>query len=219
MGLLRFMLSLVAAYFVAVAVLCLVYLMLPPVSAVMLASYLRGDGMQREWVALPRISPSIQRAVIVSEDARFCDHHGIDWKAVDTVVNQAQRQGKLSRGASTITMQVAKNLFLSNDRSVVRKLLEAPIALGIDALWPKRRILEVYLNIAQWGPGIFGIEAAAKRAYGVSAAQLSAEQAAMLAIVLPAPESRNAARPGPAMQGMASTVAARAPKANTRCLR
>ena len=215
---LRLIRNLLVAYFLAVGVLTIAYLFIPPVSTVMMVSWLRGDGMVRDWVSLDRVSTAAIRAVVTSEDARFCAHHGIDWKAVDKVVAQAQRRGTAPRGASTISMQVAKNLFLFNGRSWVRKILEAPIALWIDFAWPKARVLEVYLNIAEWGDGVFGIEAAAQRAFGIRAAQLTRDQAAMLAVVLPDPTGRNARHPGPAMHGMASTVRARMDGAQTRCV-
>lgn len=211
MRILCFIRNLLIAYFLAVGVLTICYLFIPPVSAVMVASALRGDGMERTWVSLRHISPAAIGAVVASEDARFCKHYGIDWVAMRKVVAEAKRRGEPpSKGASTISMQVAKNLFLFNGRSWVRKALEAPIALWIDFAWPKSRVLEVYLNIAEWGEGVFGIEAASQRAFGIPAAQLNSSQAAMLAVVLPDPTGRDARNPGPAMRGMASTVQARA---------
>lgn len=217
----RTLCSLFAAYLLAVAVLTLVFRVVPPVSAVMMASALRGDGMARDWVPLNRMSPNLIRAVLVSEDSRFCTHAGIDWHSVDKAVGEAGRRKKGPRGASTITMQVAKNLFLWNGRSWVRKAIEAPLALWIDLVWPKRRILEVYLNIAQWGDGVFGIEAAARRAYGTSARYITPQQAAQLAVVLPDPESRNAGRPGPGQIMMSAYLQSRLARegANTSCLR
>lgn len=203
--------NLLIAYFLAVGMLTICYLFIPPVSTVMMISWLRGDGMTREWVPLKRVSTPALRAIIASEDGRFCEHYGIDWVAMRKVIAEAERRGRApSKGASTISMQVAKNLFLFNGRSWVRKALEAPIALWIDFAWPKSRVLEVYLNIAEWGDGVFGIEAAAKRAFGVSASQLTSHQAAMLAVVLPDPDGRNARHPGPRMHSMAGTVQVRA---------
>jgi len=210
MAVFRFIRNLLFAYFLAVGVLTIAYLFIPPVSTVMMLSWLRGDGMQREWVALRHVSTPVIRAVLASEDGRFCEHYGIDWVAMRKVMAEAKRRGQPpTKGASTITMQVAKNLFLFNGRNWVRKALEAPIALWIDFAWPKQRILEVYLNIAEWGDGVFGIEAASRRAFGIPASQLNSAQAAMLAVVLPDPAERSAARPGPAMRSMAGTVQAR----------
>lgn len=211
MRLFRLIRNLLVAYFLAVGMLTICYLFIPPVSTVMMISWLRGDGMVREWVPLKRVSTPAIRAVLASEDGRFCEHYGIDWVAMRKVVAEAKRRGRPpSKGASTISMQVAKNLFLFNGRSWVRKGLEAPIALWIDFAWPKSRVLEVYVNIAEWGDGVFGIEAAAQRAFGISAAQLTSHQAAMLAVVLPDPDGRDARRAGPRMHAMASTVQVRA---------
>lgn len=215
----RLITGIVLAYFLAVFILTFVYLLVPPVSTVMMASAVRGDGMHRQWVPLSRVAPVMVRSVIAAEDGQFCNHHGIDWKAVDKVVTQAQRTGRASRGASTITMQVARNLFLLNTRSYVRKALEAPLALWIDWLWPKRRIMEVYLNIAEWGDGVFGIEQASRTAFGIPAASLNAYQASMLTVVLPDPTGRSAARPGSSMRLMASLVERRAGGASSGCTR
>lgn len=218
-ALIHFVAACFTAYLLAVVALSFIYQFIPPATPLMVVSALRGDGMKREWVPLSRIAPSVLRSVIVSEDARFCEHDGIDWKAVDRVVQKAARQGKATAGASTITMQVTKNLFLFNTRSFLRKAVEAPLALWLDAVMPKRRILEIYLNMAEWGEGRFGIEAAARHEFGVGAGQLSAQQAALLVTMLPAPKDRSAANPGPKHAAMAATVAARAPRANTSCLR
>ncbi len=207
----RLIRNLLLAYFLAVGMLTICYLFIPPVSTVMMLSWLRGDGMTREWVPLRRVSTPAIRAVLASEDGRFCEHYGIDWVAMRKVVAEAKRRGEApSKGASTISMQVAKNLFLFNGRNWVRKGLEAPIALWIDFAWPKSRILEVYFNIAEWGDGVFGIEAASQRAFGIPASKLNSHQAAMLAVVLPDPDGRSAARPGPRMHAMATTVQVRA---------
>lgn len=168
----------------------------PPTSAFMLA-YLVTDSkheLQQEWVPLSGISPWMPLAVIASEDQRFPVHHGVDFTALGKAVSE-YKDGRGLRGASTITQQTAKNLFLWNGRSFVRKGLEAGLAVAIDAFWPKRRILEVYLNIAEFGPGIYGVEAASRKHFGVTASQLSQNQAARLAAVLPNPQEFNAAQP------------------------
>src|SRR3569833_725308 len=131
-------------------VLTIIYAVVPPVSAVMLESFFSGHGMHRTWVPLSRLPKSVLTATLASEDGRFCKHDGIDWEAVDKAMEENERSRHV-HGASTITMQVAKSLYLWNGRSWLRKALEAPLALWIDLVWPKRRILEVYLNIAQWG--------------------------------------------------------------------
>jgi monofunctional biosynthetic peptidoglycan transglycosylase len=145
-------------------------------------------------VTLARISPLLQRAVIASEDGRFCAHRGIDFDAVEDAVADYEENGKM-RGASTVSMQVARNVFLWTGGGVVRKVLEAPLALALDALWSKHRILEIYFNIAEWGPGIFGAEAAAQHYFHKSALTLSSAEAARLAAVLPNPIRWNAATP------------------------
>jgi monofunctional biosynthetic peptidoglycan transglycosylase len=168
----------------------------PPTSAFVLA-YLVTDTnpeLQQKWVALSDISPWMPLAVVASEDQRFPEHHGVDFAAIRQAVLEHKR-GQGLRGASTITQQTAKNLFLWNGRSFVRKALEAGLAIAIDALWPKRRILEVYLNIAEFGRGVYGVEAASRRYFGIPASQLSPAQAARLAAVLPNPKVLSAAQP------------------------
>ena len=161
-------------------------------------------------VPLTRISPNLQLAVIIAEDGRFCTHHGIDLTEIQEAIEDAEGLDDL-RGGSTITQQVAKNLFLWSGRSFVRKALEAPLALWVDLVLSKRRILEIYLNIAEMGPdGEFGAEAGARRAFGRSARDLSAYQAALLAASLPNPVTRNAARPGPGLRRLAGLYVGRA---------
>lgn len=150
------------------------------------------------------------RSVVASEDAKFCSHHGIDWDSLRDVIEDAE-DGDVTRGGSTITQQVAKNLFLWPGRSIIRKGLEFPLALWIDLVLPKQRILELYLNIAEWGPeGQFGAEAGAEYAFGRSASQLSPQQAALMAAILPNPVSRSARRPGPGVRRLAGTYVVRA---------
>jgi monofunctional biosynthetic peptidoglycan transglycosylase len=147
--------------------------------------------------------------VVSAEDAKFCSHHGVDWDALREVVDDAE-DGEVTRGGSTITQQVAKNLFLWPGRSVVRKALELPLALWIDAVLPKRRILELYLNIAELGPsGQFGAEAGANYAFGKSAASLSPREAGLMAAILPNPIKRSARAPGPGVRRLAVTYMAR----------
>ena len=165
----------------------------PPITPVMLVEKLKGNTLRRDWVPLREISPQLPLAVIASEDGRFCLHWGVDWGAVRDVVREG---GGLSglRGASTIPMQTAKNLYLWNGRSFVRKALEVPLAYVMSALWPKQRMMEVYLNVAQFGPGIFGAEAATRYYFHKSAAELTRHEAVLLAAALPNPLFRNPAR-------------------------
>lgn len=168
----------------------------PPTSAFMIGHLLSGSGyeLRHEWVSLDDISPWMPLAVVASEDQRFPHHLGVDFSAIRKALAEYQA-GQGLRGASTITQQTAKNLFLWNGRSFVRKALEAGLALGIDGLWPKRRIIEVYLNIAEFGHGVYGVEAASRFFFGIPASQLSQGQAARLAAVLPNPKVLNAASP------------------------
>jgi monofunctional biosynthetic peptidoglycan transglycosylase len=143
--------------------------------------------LRREWVPYGRISPHLKRAVVAAEDARFLDHEGFDWEAIQKAMAKNERQGKVVAGASTISQQLAKNLFLSGERSWLRKAEEAAITWMMERIMSKRRILELYLNVAEWGEGVFGAEAAARYHFGVSAAALGPEQAAWLAAILPSP--------------------------------
>ena len=179
----------------------------PPVTTVMLFKVLSGAGIEKTWSGIDDISPRLVRAVIASEDQRFCVHDGIDWVEVQNALDDDD--GRF-RGASTITMQTVKNLFLWTRRSWIRKGLEAPLALYAELFLSKRRIMEIYLNIVEWDVGIYGADAAAQHYFGVPAAKLSANQAARLAAVLPSPATRDAAKPGPGTARLAGRIAARA---------
>jgi monofunctional glycosyltransferase len=181
-----------------------------PVSTLMAWRWLTGAPMSRQWIDFRAMSPALPRSVVASEDAKFCSHHGIDWGALREVIDDAE-DGDVVRGGSTITQQVAKNLFLWPGRSVVRKALEFPLALWIDLVLPKQRILEIYLNIAELGPsGQFGAQAAALYAFGHPASALSPREAALLAAILPNPARRSARNPGPGVRRLAGTYMARA---------
>ena len=149
-----------------------------------------------EWEPLSRISPYLQHAVVSAEDGRFYEHHGIDWKEVQRVLDQDVEERRLGRGGSTITQQLLKNLLLTTHRSVIRKAVEFSLAPVADRLLSKRRTLELYLNVIEWGPGVYGAEAAARAWYNVPAARLNREQASHLAALIPAPLSRKPARMG-----------------------
>ena len=205
----RATLAALLALVAGVGVLIVIYRFEPPVSTLMIARWLLGDTVDRQYVPLDRISLSLRAAVLVSEDARFCQHDGVDWGALREVLDKAKPGGP-SRGASTIPMQTAKNLFLWPSRSYIRKIIEIPLALLLDLAWSKRRILEVYLNIAEWGDGIFGAEAAARHYFHKSADRLDAREAALLATSLPSPLHRNSARPSPRHAGLAARDMARA---------
>ncbi len=168
----------------------------PPITPVMVVEKLKGHMLRHRWVPLTDISPNLPLAVIASEDGRFCEHWGVDWGAVKEAL-QESRRGRRLRGASTISQQVAKNLFLWPGKSWARKGLEAWFTLWIETLWPKRRILEVYLNSAEFGRGVWGVEAASRRYFGKPAARINRAEAALLAAVLPNPKRYRVANPGP----------------------
>jgi len=150
--------------------------------------------LRREWLPYARISEHLKRAVVAAEDARFLDHEGFDWQAIQQAMAKNEQRGKVVAGASTISQQLAKNLFLSGERSWPRKAEEAAITWMMEHVMSKRRILELYLNVAEWGEGVFGAEAAARYHFGVSAAALGPEQAAWLAAILPSPRRYEAGR-------------------------
>lgn len=180
-----------------------------PISTLMLADAATLRGYDRRWVPFEEIAPVLVQSVMMSEDGQFCFHGGVDWVQMRGVVQDAL-DGEPTRGASTIPMQTVKNLFLWNSRSFVRKGLEVPLALWADFFWSKQRLMEVYLNVAEWGPGIYGIEAAAHHHFKVPASKLSRRQAALLAVSLPNPITRVASKPGRGLQRLASVVERRA---------
>jgi len=181
-----------------------------PVSTLMAWRWLKGAPVARQWVDLTAMSPYLPRSVVASEDAKLCSHRGVDWDALREVVDDAE-DGEVTRGGSTITQQVAKNLFLWPGRSFIRKALELPLALWIDFVLPKGRILELYLNVAELGPsGQFGAEAGSAYAFGHAAASLSPREAALLAAILPNPVKRSARNPGPGVRRLAGTYMVRA---------
>ncbi|KQU33319.1 monofunctional biosynthetic peptidoglycan transglycosylase [Methylobacterium sp. Leaf94] len=186
--------------------LALVYSALTPPSTLMLGRWLTLQSVDRQAVGLEAISPYLVQAVIASEDQRYCLHNGVDWGALRDVVDDEEGP---SRGASTIPMQTVKNVFLWPGRSVIRKALEIPLALVADTLWGKPRTMEIYLNIAEWGEGVFGAEAAARRWFGKPARALTRGEAALLAAVLPNPILRNPALPSRGVRAQAARIQAR----------
>lgn len=189
-------------------VMTLVYAVVPPpVSNIMLLRALSGNGIDKQWVSLEDMSPWLPRAVISSEDARFCQHNGVDWIEVQGVIDDAMDNDEgPTRGASTIPMQTAKNLFLWDGRLAIRKLIEIPLALWIDLIWSKRRVIEVYLNIVEWAPGVYGAETAAQHHFHKSSKNLTKKEAALLAAVLPNPLKRNAGKPSKGVRGVATRI-------------
>jgi len=168
-------------------------------------------GIAKTWVDLDDVSPALVRTVIASEDARFVEHRGVDWEAVRRArVYNARHGDEPRRGGSTITMQCARNVFLWQGKSYVRKALEVTIAYVLELVWGKRRILEVYLNVIEWGPGVYGAEAAARTSFGTTAASLTPRQAALLAAVLPNPLRWSARTPTRFVAGRAAIIERRA---------
>ena len=181
----------------------------PSTTAFMEQRRAAGITPQFVWVDYERISANLKRAVVAAEDARFVDHEGFDWDAIQKAMVKNEKRGKVVSGASTISQQLAKNLLLSGERSYVRKAQEAAITWMIERTMSKRRILELYLNVAEWGEGVFGAESAARHHFGVPASSLSAAQAAWLAAILPSPRRYRAGRSTPYVDGRAVTIRAR----------
>lgn len=191
-------------FVVAVAapvVLVLIYRFLPPPGTILMVERaIQGKGWDYRWRSLDQISPNLVRAAVAAEDARFCEHYGFDFDAIERAMKNNERRPGRIRGGSTISQQTAKNVFLWPERSWVRKGLEAYFTVLIELGWGKRRIMEVYLNVAEMGPGIYGAEAASQRYFKTSARNLSSVQAARLVSVLPNPLKYKAAKPGKYVQ-------------------
>ena len=208
----RFLLCLITGFFIWSFLLIILYRDLPPpVTPLMLIRFAGGDGIDKDWVPISRISPNLIRAAMAGEDAKFCQHRGFDWEAIDNAWRQYQR-GRFILGASTISMQTAKNLFLWPGRSWWRKGFEVYFTALLELTWSKRRIMETYLNIVEWGPGVYGAEAAARYHFHKSAADLTPDEAARLAAVLPNPRRWSASRPTGYILGHAGVIRARMPE-------
>ncbi|WGF89381.1 monofunctional biosynthetic peptidoglycan transglycosylase [Marinivivus vitaminiproducens] len=177
----------------------------PPITPLMLVRLVEGEGLDRSWRSLDSIAPTLPRALIAAEDNQFCRHFGFDWAELRGQVELAL-QGERTRGASTITMQVTRNALLWPGRDIVRKLVELWLTPQTELLWGKRRILEIYLNIVEMGPGIYGAEAAAQAYFGTSAAELSARQAALIAAILPNPRIYSASEPSAYVRERATVI-------------
>ena len=174
----------------------------PRVTPYLTAESWRLGGVEREWVPLEEIAPVMARSVVAAEDANFCLHWGLDLDAIEAAMEDGS-----GRGGSTISQQVVKNVYLWHGRSYLRKALEALLTPAVEAVWTKRRILEVYLNVVEFDEGVFGVEAAARHYFGVPASELTARQAALLAAVLPNPKARDAARPSASLSRRANSIA------------
>lgn len=192
-----------------VAVVTLYRFVPPPMTFLMVQRMFEGKGFDRRWVPLDEISPRLVGAVVASEDSGFCRHNGFDVEAIKKAFRHNANSSRI-RGGSTISQQTAKNVFLWPRRDYLRKGLEAYFTVLIELIWGKPRIMEVYLNSIEWGPGIYGAEAAARRNFGVSAAKLTPAQAARLAVIVPKPLSWKANKPGRYVRKRSGTIAARA---------
>lgn len=205
----RIAVVLLAVFVVAPLALILLYRFVPPpVTPLMLIRLVQGEGLSRDWVPWEEISPQLRQAVVASEDNLFCEHSGFDWQSLQAAA-EAYASGERAGGGSTISQQTAKNLFLWPQRSVVRKALEVPLTAAIEVIWPKRRILEVYLNVVELGPGIYGAESAAQHYFERAAGDLTAAQAARLAAVLPNPREWSAQPAGGYVQRRARVIQTR----------
>ena len=183
----------------------------PPITPLMVMRKLAdGEPIRKSWVPLRRIAPALVRAVVASEDEKFCGHQGFDWVQMGEAWRSFEA-GRRPRGASTISMQTAKNVFLWPGRSILRKGIEAYMTVLLELLWSKQRIMEVYLNVIEWGPGIYGAEAASRTYFGKPSSALSAEEAALLAAILPNPRRLSAGRPTAYVEERAATIRSRMP--------
>lgn len=184
-----------------------------PISTLMLKDLVTFQGYDRRWVPIEDIAPVLIHSVVMSEDGQFCTHKGVDLAELRVVIDDAMA-GEQPRGASTITMQTVKNLYLwHRPFGTLRKVVELPLAVYADMVMPKKRIMEIYLNVAEWGPNIYGVEAAAQHYFGRSAKDLTRRQAALLTVALPNPIARNPAKPGPGLRRLASLIERRAARA------
>lgn len=210
----RVVIRVVGVLFLVPMVLSILYNWINPVSTLMLARWVTGQNVERVWTPIEDISPTLIRTVLASEDSSFCSHGGIDFGEIRRMMSRAESLGDM-RGTSTISMQVVKNLFLWQKPEIPRKILELPLTLWLDLVMSKRRILEIYLNVAEWGPdGQFGITAGARSAFNTGPDKLTARQSALLAVMLPNPQYRRANAPSPGVSRLAARLQVRVPKAD-----
>jgi monofunctional biosynthetic peptidoglycan transglycosylase len=214
----RIVLLLLVAVLLVPYLLTVLYLFMNPVSTPMVWRWVTGAPVERRNLVLTDFARPLPLTVIAAEDARFCAHRGVDWKGLKEAIDDADEITE-ARGGSTVTQQLAKNLFLWQGRSFIRKGLEFPLALWMDLVLPKRRIMEIYLNIAEWGPnGQFGADAGARHAFGKSARNLTGREAALMAAILPNPRRRSAGRAGPGVRRLAGIYEARARSVSATCI-
>lgn len=206
----RFLIAVILAFLLGSSLLVVLYgFVAPPLTPLMAIRLVEGEGLRQAWRPYARISPELIRAVIAAEDTGFCLHRGFDWRALEEAWRRYQGGTQRLKGGSTITQQTAKNLFLWPARSLVRKGFEAYFSVLLEVLLDKRRILELYVNTAEWGPGVYGAEAAARAHFDKTAERLGRREAALLAAVLPNPRRWSPARPTAYIRGRAATIEAR----------
>jgi monofunctional biosynthetic peptidoglycan transglycosylase len=204
------LLTLIAVALIAPVLAVIVYrFVAPPITILMVERMIQGQGLDHRWTPISQMSPALPRAAVAAEDANFCQHHGFDFQAMEKALKHDERRPGRIRGGSTISQQTAKNVFLWPDRSWVRKGFEAYFTVLIEAIWGKQRIMEVYLNTVEMGPGVYGVEAAAQRYFHVSAAALNPAQAARLIAILPSPLKWQAVDPGPYVRRRSGRIDAR----------
>ena len=217
----KIVLAALTAVLLLPAALTLLYREVPPRFTPLML--IRGGDVQYEWVSMKQIAPVLARSVLTAEDENFCNHRGFDTKALQKAIDQYldEDEERTLRGGSTISQQTAKNVFLWPARTWLRKGLETWLTFYLEALWPKARIMEMYLNVVEWAPGVYGAQAAARHHFQKDAARLTAHEAALLAAVLPNPRRWNASNPGPYVQGRSETLQVRAARVGTlaSCLR
>lgn len=195
------------------------YSFIPPISLPVIEKAVTLQNVSWRWRSIDKISPNLQQAVIAAEDGKFCTHNGVDWQAINKALKKAERRNKFTHGGSTITMQTAKNLFLWYLPRWLRKPIEIPLAMWINTSWSKRRTMEVYLNIAEFGKGVYGAEAAAQKYFGKPAKNLTKREAALMAAVLPSPKKRKLNKPNKYVHGYAERIKSRSHQQQTDCLK
>jgi monofunctional glycosyltransferase len=202
--------------------LVVLYSLIPPISLPVIGKAVTFQDVHWRWRSIDNISPSLPRAIISAEDGRFCEHNGVDWEALEKSLKRYEKRKKMKHGASTIHMQIAKNLFYWPLPTLLRKPLEIPTALWIDMMWSKQRVIEVYMNIAQFGKNVYGAEAAARYYFNKSANELNSNESARLASILPSPVKRNAAKPSKYVKKYSGSIKARAARSGGKyiaCIR
>ena len=199
--------------------LVLIYSFVPPISLPIIGETVTFKEVHWRWRSYNEISPNLAKAIIGAEDGRFCVHNGVDWQAIQEAVKKAEKKGKLANGASTIAMQNSKNLFLWFYPDIMRKPLEVPLSMWMDLIWSKQRMIEVYMNIAEMGNGIYGAEAASQKYFGKPASRINPYEASLIAASLPNPTARKASERSRVVNNYSSVIRKRANQVMVSCLK